>query len=493
MKKRVVVVLFVAMLVLIPIVSAQTYSGVNRFTDNVKMFFASGDEKVRLALEIREKEVDSAMNNFQNQEEDKAIKNLERARKKLQVVQEKVSLNTSDEIKESVDEIVDRVSEEDNLSDEFDEYLLEEEKTQLVAELTEKTFEYCKELAKEDFSLMLEEEMCNPDSAVPGLEKELEELKDIQIKLFVKLMLEIRSCIDDPGTCNCEANVDVEQKAKCEKMVALAVRCEYRDDETACEDLDAMRPSPGDGFAKSFVPDFLMNLFAEKHDMVEYGIEHSDGVPEECWNENDKPECEKYEHLKENELDWDEYGNYRPILTRGKKPSTRGIEEPVPTMQESIPECYDDAGNFLEEKCGKISVVWTEEGLINYIVEKQIDDIIEKFENKSRQHTIDVNGTDGEIDGEQNKVREIKREMNQINNRIVNITYAPGTGSGGGGVVIDGDVQDVVTDDRGTNVVDSGTNVIDDRTVDNGGGGGSNFIDIVDEDENPSEHGTVGD
>jgi len=61
---------------------------------------------------------------------------------------------------------------------------------------------------------MLQEEICDPDTAQEGLEEELKDLKDIQYKMFVQLMLEIRSCIDDPGTCNCEANEDIEEKAK---------------------------------------------------------------------------------------------------------------------------------------------------------------------------------------------------------------------------------------------------------------------------------------
>jgi len=109
MKKSVIVLLLIGILLVSPLVLAQdqteeqteeqtkTYTRFNRFTDNFKLSSLEGDKKIRLALEIREKEVDSAIINIQNQGEDKAIKNLERARKKLQIVQEKVSLNTSEE------------------------------------------------------------------------------------------------------------------------------------------------------------------------------------------------------------------------------------------------------------------------------------------------------------------------------------------------------------------------------------------------------------
>jgi len=45
------------------VVSAQTYSGFSKFVDNVKLFFSSGDGKVKLALDIREKELNSAIEN----------------------------------------------------------------------------------------------------------------------------------------------------------------------------------------------------------------------------------------------------------------------------------------------------------------------------------------------------------------------------------------------------------------------------------------------
>ncbi len=426
MKKEVIVLLLLGILLVSPLIlaqeQAQTYSGFSRFVDNVKMFFSFGDNKVMLALEIREEEVDSAIINSQDQNEKDAIKNLERAHKRLQFINGKVSLDVVDEVKESVDEIVNKIEDEEDLSDNFDVYVLEEKKTKLTGELIENTYEYCKELAEEDFALMLEEEDCNPETAPEPIKEDLEKLRDLQLKMFVQLMLEIRSCIDDPGTCNCEANVEVEQKAKCEKMVALAIKCEYKEDETSCNELKAMEPKKGDSFAESFVPEFLRNLFREKSYMVEYDIEPSCGVPEECWDENDKPECKQYEHLKETNDDWDEYGNFI-----GTKKGC-GTKDQAPTMRESIPQCFDENDNFLEEKCGEITMVENEDGLINYLIGKEIDNIINEFENAS-EHTIDVGGEridEGEwtIDGEQmqveNKVREIKEEIKDINGEIAN-------------------------------------------------------------------------
>jgi len=464
MKKSVIFAIAVIALLAAPFVQAQTYSGIERFSDNAQLLFSSGDNKVNLALDIREKEINSALENLNNDNEAKALKNIANAEKKLEIIQEKVSLETAGNIKSSSEKIQDKIETEGANTEIFNEYLLQEEKTMLNAVLTEKTYEYCKELAKGDFALMLKEEECNPDTAIPGLEEKLTELKDIQIKLFVKLMLEIRSCIDDPGTCNCEANTDIEQKAKCENMVALAIKCEYKADEASCSELKAMEPKQGDSFAESFVPDFLMNLFREKSYMIGYDIEHSDGVPEECWDENTKPECEQYDNLKETAEDWDEYGNYI-----GKRPKNK-----EPTMRQSIPQCFDGTDTFLEEKCGKITVVRNEEGLVNYLIEKEIDAILEEFENKSIQNTIDkgewtIAEGEMEIAGGQNTVVEMKGKLNDIKEQIALRTFAPGTYDTGdkGGIR---DIKTIVVEGEGGSG-DGGLTPEIKTSVDGGGAG----------------------
>lgn len=112
-----------------------SYSGFNRFVDNVKMFFSFGDNKVMLALEIREKEVNSAINKVQNGKDKDAIKGLERARERLQLIQEKVSANAAEAVGENIEKFALKLSEKGNISEDFELYKLEEEKTKLVAKL----------------------------------------------------------------------------------------------------------------------------------------------------------------------------------------------------------------------------------------------------------------------------------------------------------------------------------------------------------------------
>ena len=55
----------------------------NKFIDNVKLFFSFGYKKVVLAIEIREKELNSAIANLKSGEKDKANENIESAIKML--------------------------------------------------------------------------------------------------------------------------------------------------------------------------------------------------------------------------------------------------------------------------------------------------------------------------------------------------------------------------------------------------------------------------
>ncbi|MFH1608040.1 MAG: hypothetical protein ABIA78_02810 [archaeon] len=134
MKRGIIIILFVSILLISPLVQAQTYSGFNRFTDDVKLFFSFGDKKVNTALEIREKEVDSAIENFQNENTEEVDKNLKNAWEKLQLVQERVTLNTAGEVTESANRIRNRIIEQGDLTEDFEVYVLEEEKTELTAE-----------------------------------------------------------------------------------------------------------------------------------------------------------------------------------------------------------------------------------------------------------------------------------------------------------------------------------------------------------------------
>jgi hypothetical protein len=235
--------LFIILLLFsMPLVSAQAYSGFSKFTDNIRLFFSSGDNKVRLALEIREKEVNSAIDNAKSGNNERVADNLESASDKLKIVQEKTSIDIAEEVKENINNVKNNLKENTELSDSsryFEDYLNEEQKTLLSVELSEKVFNYCNELAMQDYELMSKDEKC---LAYSWMENKVgERVEEKRGEDFEEIKNQIAVCMSSPKECNCGEVSIASEKANCEKLKASAIRCEFQNDGTACREIETIR------------------------------------------------------------------------------------------------------------------------------------------------------------------------------------------------------------------------------------------------------------
>jgi len=245
----VLVITLVLLLVSMPIVSAQTYSGFSKFIDNIKLVFFSGDSKVKLALEIREKELNSAIENAKAGDNKDAIKNLEDAKNKLRIIQERITPDVADEVRSSVNEAQNTINKNKNINSEtnqyFNEYLKEEEKTKLSVNLSEKTFDYCKELASQNYDLMIKNEKCTSYSWMENIVKE--KLETERAEDTEKIKKAVSNCMNNPKDCNCDEVSLASEKSNCEKYKASAVRCEFQGDSSACNEIqDIKREDKGE-------------------------------------------------------------------------------------------------------------------------------------------------------------------------------------------------------------------------------------------------------
>jgi len=244
MKKEVIVLLLLGILLVSPLVIAQeqvqTYSGFNKFVDNIKLFFSSGDNKVMLALDIREKELNSAINNLNSGEENKAKKEIESAINMLKIVQSKTTPEISEEVKSNIAETGSKINENLNLEF-FEKYLTEEQKTKLIIEHSEKILEYCEELAKQDYDLMLKDEKCQ-DNVPDWLEDEVNnKIEEVKKQDSEEMKKQIEITMNNPKNSDCDGISLTSEKVKCEKFKALAVRCEFQNDESACKEIGMFR------------------------------------------------------------------------------------------------------------------------------------------------------------------------------------------------------------------------------------------------------------
>ncbi|HLE06705.1 MAG TPA: hypothetical protein VI790_05090 [Candidatus Nanoarchaeia archaeon] len=315
----------------------QKYSFFSRLIDGFRLFFSQGESRVDLLLEIKEKEINSAIVNAGEGNFNEAIRSLDNAKNNMQSVQGLINLNNTQKITSSVNKTINQLIKID-LPKEFNDYLIDEQVTGSSAELISKTYKYCKELALKDYNLMLSDELCNSNTASDIIKSELKNLEQSHNESISRITSTINECVNNPSECDCSHLTGIEQ-INCNEVASLALKCEYQDDETSCSKLRA------EGFN---------------------------------------------------------------IITNQTMINNETSE---PSMKDSIPQCYDAQGNFLNH-CGKVIRV-IRNGLVNYLIEQELNQTIETL----IDNTIDVNGL----------INQTKQEIIELNNTIATRTFAPGT------------------------------------------------------------------
>jgi hypothetical protein len=284
---------FVIFLVLVSFVYAQEADpgilpnsalyGLDKIVDNMKLAFSKGEDKAKLAMQIRQErlaEVQFLVKQGIKIELDDVESAILDAQKKADVVKEEVSPEMKEDVERDVEESVQRIvnikeslsevhlENLDKIEEILDKQLSKEEQIKIAAELARRIGDYCDELSKIDYDLVLAEPKCNPDNAPEWLKKKVEgEMKERQekaLKLMVKIMTQ---CFEDPRKCDCSSIPVKKERSRCEKSKALAIKCEFKEDMKACEQLDSVDKemlSSVPIFARPFIKETLSKLKAKK-------------------------------------------------------------------------------------------------------------------------------------------------------------------------------------------------------------------------------------
>ena len=384
MKKSVVSFVFLTavafLLISMPIVSAQTYSGFEKFMNNIKLVFSRGDNKVMLALDIREKELNSAMYNLESGDETKAKKEIESAINMLKIVQSKTTPEIADEVKSNIAETGPKINENLNLEF-FEKYLTEEQKTKLIIEHSEKILEYCEELAKQDYDLMLKDEKCQ-NNAPDWLEDEVNNrIEEVQKQDSEEIKKQVEISMNNPKNADCDEISLTSKRTKCEKFKALAVRCEFQSDESACKEIGMFkdvqtneREDYEQEILNKYVPaecteagirdgeeckKFLITLYKPESECMENGqvldneacgkkLINEDKIPQECIKNGETVSAEECENvMKEKSKPSDE--EFKLMSGECKE---RGVYD-VEACDEivNLPRPCKDAGHYTKKEC----------------------------------------------------------------------------------------------------------------------------------------------
>ncbi|MBI5148323.1 hypothetical protein HZA33_01450 [Candidatus Pacearchaeota archaeon] len=406
------------------------YPFFDKVIDNIKLFFAKGDKEIVLALEIREKYINSAFENIEFKNTGEVIKNLNEAEEKLKFVQEQVSPETANEVVSNsldVQEVIEKIMAGKEVDAEFSSYLekhlSEEQKTQLAAQLSEKIGSFCEELAKQDFEVMMKEPKCNPDNAPPWLKDKIEkEFQKMQEEAGKEIIEMLTTCMNDPRECDCSRIPVVAERAECEKGTSLAIKCEFQEDMSACSELEKIGPPK----APASMPFFLKPLF-EKTIQELMGKKEKEMfkkfAPKECVEKGatTRGECEKImmeiygpppeECMEDGRFVGEEECNSRMIAS-GKIPS-ECIDNGKPLSQEEcikrmvasgkIPsECIESGKPVPEEECtqrmvaaGKMPTECVKDG--RFIGREECEKIMQEIHGKPSEECL----KDGKFIGEE--------------------------------------------------------------------------------------------
>lgn len=232
----------------------------DKIVDNVQLALADGDEKTKKALEIKEERIAEASVMVDRKKPDEAKSALELATKAAEQAQKELDPELEKETNKKVRRAAKLLSGlQEKLPDEgwegvekaIDAQLSEEEKVRVALLVSKSRLSYCDSLAKQDFDLMKGDELCQIEKSPQWLKERVEgEFTAREDNAKRQIIDSVSTCIVDPKKCDCSQIPVSKHSQSCEVKKALAIRCEYENDQSACSELASEK-------MEDFLPDFI--------------------------------------------------------------------------------------------------------------------------------------------------------------------------------------------------------------------------------------------
>ncbi len=396
--KKEAIVLFV--LILLPISLAQDPGilptsplyGVEKAIDNINLATKTGEDKAITALQIKKERLAEAQFLIQQgikvdvEDVEEAILD---AQEKAEVVEKEVTPKIQEEVKKDsketittlkeIKEDLKKISAEENITESKDtekdfvkleklinKNIAQEEKIRIASDLVKNIGDYCEKLAMQDYSLMESDEKCDPEQEdIPDWLKELikKDIAEREEQAKQEMISQLTTCVMDPRQCDCSKIPVKKHQQECEENTALAIKCEYEEDMSACDELQSKPIVPEDmpAFLKPFFESTMKDLIAKKEEQmfkkfappecIEANARTRDACeslmrekygepPEECKDVRSKEECESR------------------LIAAGKIPpeciENGKVISQEECMNKMIPEPCKQAGAFTREECERI-------------------------------------------------------------------------------------------------------------------------------------------
>ncbi len=232
----------------------------DKIVDDVQLAFAKGDDKTKKALEIKEERIAEAAVMVGKNKPDQAKSALELATKAAEQAQKELDPEFEKETNEKVRRAAKLLSGlQEKLPDQgwegvekaLDAQLSEEEKVRVALLVSKSRLTYCDAIAQQDFDIMKQDELCQVEKAPQWLKERVEgEFKAREEKARGLIIDTVSTCVLDPKKCDCSQIPVSKHSQSCEVKKALAIRCEYENDDSACSELASEK-------LEDFLPEFI--------------------------------------------------------------------------------------------------------------------------------------------------------------------------------------------------------------------------------------------
>ena len=237
---------------------------IDEIVEDINLAVRDGESKAEYALGVKQEKVAEAALMLNEQKAKETAEALQKMKSVSGIIQDELSprlqalAKENGEFSQKLLAAMEQDTPEgwDDVNVLISEQFTEEEKIQISSALVTKLGDYCEELSYVDYDAMLQDQHCNPSNAPEWLKEMLEgELAQREEEAKKQLVSELTACINDPRDCNCnDIPVEVHRQG-CEEDKALAIRCEFEEDRSACDQLDQKSIGGED------VPAFLRSTF----------------------------------------------------------------------------------------------------------------------------------------------------------------------------------------------------------------------------------------
>ncbi len=248
---------------------------IDEIVEDANLALRTGESKAEYALGVKEEKISEAVLMVQKNNSEATAEALQKANNVSALIERELSPQLEALAKENT-ELSKKLlaAMQQNAPQDWEEVdqliatqFTNEEKIRIASDLVVKIGDYCEELAFVDYGTMLQDTYCNPQNAPDWLREMIGgEIAKREEQAKEKVIEEITMCINDPRDCRCD-DIPVENHRKeCEENKALAIRCEFELDISACEELE-QKPFVPEGLPAFLRPAFestMAELIAKK-------------------------------------------------------------------------------------------------------------------------------------------------------------------------------------------------------------------------------------